>query len=170
MTAPVSNTIPVPIEAEEPAAERATDHLSFCLRASNGSDALSCARIVCEWGRKTPWAPAIDDPETVAESWRPLLEAETAWVGERDGSVIGFCVREDDNITGLYVQSDARRLGMGKALLDLAKQDRDWITVWVYEKNTRARAFYRREGLEEIGREKDEYSPLIYIENRWRRA
>lgn len=112
----------------------------------------------------------IDDPEPVAASWRELLETETSWVAEKEGRVVGFCVRENDNITGFYVQSDMRSIGIGKALLNLAKSDRDWITVWVYEMNEKARAFYRREGLQNIGREKDEHSHLMYVEMRWTRS
>ncbi len=111
----------------------------------------------------------IDEPDAVAASWRDLFESDTAWVAERNDAVIGFCVREDDNITGLYVQSDMRSHGVGKGLMDLAKADRDWLTVWVYELNEKARAFYQREGLYDIGREKDEHSHLMYIEMRWKR-
>lgn len=59
-----------------------------------------------------------------------------------------------------------------KALLDLAKADRDWITVWAYEKNEHARRFYRREGLVEICREMevfDDGSRLMDVEHRWTR-
>ncbi len=139
-------------------------------RAARGSDALRCAEIIREWGAETPWMVPLDDLEPMAASWRDLLETDTAWVAEADGKVIGFCVREDDNITGLYVARDGRRQGVGKALLDLAKANRDWITVWVYELNSRARHFYSREGLIDIGREKDEHSHLIYVETRWTRS
>lgn len=139
-------------------------------RNARAADAPFCASIICAWGAETPWMVPIDDTETVAASWRDLLETDTAWVAEISGHVVGFCVREDHNITGLYVRSDARSLGVGKGLLDLAKVGRDWITVWVYELNELARAFYRREGLRDIGREKDEHSHLIYREMRWKRA
>lgn len=139
-------------------------------RKARAADAPFCASIICAWGAETPWMVPIDDTETVAASWRDLLETDTAWVAEISGHVVGFCVREDHNITGLYVRSDARSLGVGKGLLDLAKVGRDWITVWVYELNELARAFYRREGLRDIGREKDEHSHLIYREMRWKRA
>ena len=52
------------------------------------------------------------------------------------------------------------------------KAYRDWITVWAYEKNTRAREFYRREGLIEISREMENYDDgvsLMDIEHRWTR-
>lgn len=96
-----------------------------------------------------------------------MREVPTSWVAERDGAVVGFCLREDDNITGLYIARRARGAGVGKALLDLAKTDRTWITVWAYEKNTRARKFYRREGCVEVSREVEDGSGLIDLEHRW---
>ncbi len=112
----------------------------------------------------------LDELGPMAASWENMLETDTAWVAENEAGVIGFCVREDDNITGLYVARAAQSFGIGKALLDLAKVDCDLITVWVYEKNSRARAFYRREGFVKIGREKDEHSHLMYVESRWNRS
>ena len=143
--------------------------MTVSYRAACGSDALACAKIICDWGRDTPWMVPIDDADDVAASWRDLLQSDTAWVAERGGGVVGFCVREDDNITGLYLASDAQSQGIGKALLDRAKVGREWIAVWVYELNTRAIAFYEREGLVVVGREKDEHSDLIYVETRWTR-
>jgi len=144
--------------------------MNFTYRPSNGLDSRACAQIIRAWGKETPWMAPLDDLEPMAASWRDMLDTDTAWVAESEGHVVGFCVREDDNITGLYVTRDAQSCGVGKALLDLAKLDRDLITVWVYEKNSRAWAFYRREGLVEIGREKDEDSHLMYIESRWNRS
>ncbi|MEL6583221.1 MAG: GNAT family N-acetyltransferase [Pseudomonadota bacterium] len=110
----------------------------------------------------------LNDLETVAAWWSGCLrEVPTSWVAERDGAVVGFCLREDDNITGLYIARRARGAGVGKALLDLAKTDRTWITVWAYEKNTRARKFYRREGCVEVSREVEDGSGLIDLEHRW---
>jgi len=83
---------------------------------------------------------------------------------------VGFCVRQEDNLTALYVARDFRGQGVGKSLLDLAKADRDWITVWAFEKNPRARKFYRREGCVEITREVDQATGLIDVEHRWTRS
>ena len=84
--------------------------------------------------------------------------------------MVGFCVPEDDNITGHYIARAARHFGAGKRLLDLAKAERDWITVWAYEANTLARKFYRREGLMEIGRENQKGTNLVDVEHRWLRS
>ncbi len=152
------------------AAISAISWMIFQYRPSKRSDAVACATIIRDWGAATPWMVPLDDVEPQAAFWEEMLATDTAWIAERHGQVAGFCVREDDNITGLYVASEAQGFGAGKALLDLAKVNRDWITVWVYEKNLRARAFYAREGLVDIGREKDEHSHLMYIESRWTKS
>lgn len=144
--------------------------MTFTYRTARGSDATACAKIIREWGDDTQWMVPLDSLEPMASWWRALLETETAWVAQKDRRVVGFCVREDDNISGLYVASDAQSCGVGKALLDLAKVDREWITVWAFEKNVLARKFYRREGLVEVGREQDANTGLVDVEHRWTRA
>jgi len=67
----------------------------------------------------------------------------------------------------LYVVSEARSTGIGKGLLDKAKENRDWITVWAYEKNSDALRLYKREGLVEVCREIETSSNLMNIEHRW---
>lgn len=144
--------------------------MTYSFRPGHPSDATACAQIIRDWGGETPWMAPLDDLEPMAASWRDLLRADMAWVAEKEGRVFGFCVREDDNITGLYVAQAARCCGVGKRLLDLAKADRDWITVWAYEANTQARKFYRREGLVEICREIENESNLMNVEHRWTRS
>ena len=139
-------------------------------RRARASDARACATIIRDWGEETSWLGPVDELEPMAAFWAELLSSETAWVAERGGAVIGFCVREDDNIGGLYVARAARGRGVGRALLDRAKEDRDWITVWAYRANAAARRFYRREGLVEISCEPEEETGLMNIEHRWTRG
>lgn len=115
----------------------------------------------------------VDELEPMAEYWSNRFKTDPAWVAERNEGIVGFCVRENDNIAALYVSKKARGAGIGKHLLDLAKEDRDWITVWAYELNTRARKFYVREGLFEVSRALEKYEDgveLVDIEHRWLRS
>ena len=137
------------------------------IRPAKPSDAIACAQIIRDWGDETPWMVPLDDLEPMAASWKDLLTPGMAWVATRGDQVVGFCVREDDNITGLYIAKSARSQGVGKRLLDLAKENRDWITVWAYALNTEALRFYRREGLVEICREPEPDSNLMNVEHRW---
>ncbi len=142
----------------------------FTCRPAIPADAQACAQIIRLWAADTPWMTSLNSLEEMSAWWKGAIENLPSWSAEEDGLVVGFCVREDDNITGLYVASSARGRGVGKQLLDLAKQDRDWITVWAYEKNTNARRFYRREGLVEVSRETETYDDgvsLVDVEHRW---
>lgn len=142
--------------------------MTFSYRFAAERDGRACASIVHEHGMETPWLGPLNEFEQLVEWWQGcLLHVETSWVAEKDGNVVGFCVRQDDNITGLYVCCDARGRGVGKSLLDMAKADQEWITVWAYEQNPRARKFYRREGCVEISREVEEGTNLVDVEHRW---
>lgn len=141
-------------------------------RKALASDAMACAQIIHAWDAEVPWMVPLDHLEPMAEFWGEMFADDPAWVAEIAGHVVGFCSRTDDNINGLYLLAEARNLGVGKALLDLAKADRDWITVWAYEQNPAARRFYRREGLVEICREWEVFSDgsrLMDVEHRWTR-
>ena len=51
----------------------------------------------------------------------------------------------------IFLEPRVFRRGIGTALLDLAKERRrDGFTLWTFQQNERARAFYERHGLEEI--------------------
>lgn len=146
--------------------------MTFKFRQGKPSDAASCAKIIRAWATETPWMTKVDDLEPMAEYWRERFTVDPVWVAEEAGQIVGFCVREEDNIAALYVTSMARGQGVGKRLLDLAKENRDWITVWAYELNTKAREFYRREGLVEVSREPETYGDgitLVDVEHRWKR-
>jgi len=146
--------------------------MTYKYRTAKPADAIACSQIIRDWGDETPWMVPIDHLDSLARFWADQFENDQAWVGETDKGIIGFCARSDDNISALYVAPAARNHGVGKTLLDLAKADRDWITVWAYEKNENARKFYQREGLVEVSREIevfDDGSRLMDVEHRWTR-
>ncbi len=113
----------------------------------------------------------LDDLKPMQDFWIDIFKNDLVWVAETHDRIVGFCTRgvDDgpDNIGALYVVSEVRSTGIGKGLLDKAKQNRDWITVWAYEKNSDALRFYKREGLVEICREIETDSGLMNIEHRW---
>jgi len=106
---------------------------------------------------------AIDSREV---AWRHLLEADAdgrtpAWVGEEASGVVGFVSggppRDADvappaaEIYAIYLRPEARRNGLGTALMDAAvahlrSAGATYLVLWVFEANAPARAFYEALG------------------------
>ena len=64
---------------------------------------------------------------------------------EESKEIAGFIGVNEDYIEGLFVKSDARSKGIGKELLDFVKILKSHLYLHVYEKNSRAICFYKRE-------------------------
>ena len=58
----------------------------------------------------------------------------------------GFIGLEGDWVAGIFVWRPAQGRGVGKALLEQAKEKRSRLSLRVYQDNKRAVAFYQREG------------------------
>jgi GNAT superfamily N-acetyltransferase len=146
--------------------------MTYSYRKAKSSDSKHCVKILREWADETPWMPELDDLKPMEEFWKGIFENDPTWVAEFNAEIIGFCVRNtghENNIGALYVVPEFRNCGVGKHLLDLAKEKCSHITVWAYEKNTKARRFYQREDCNEVSREFDEEVNLVDIEHRWKR-
>lgn len=102
------------------------------------------------------------------------------------GSVLGFVhtgpLRDADldpagraEIFSIYVDPDAWRQGIGSALLDAVEAF--WkpagtreLSLWVFEDNREARAFYERLGwADDGGRQTAEFGGVYPVERRYRR-
>lgn len=76
-----------------------------------------------------------------------LLEAEVFVYEEKD-EIQGFIGLADSYIAGIFVDRRYRSLGVGKKLLDHAKNLHSSLALNVYQQNQRAVSFYLREGFE----------------------
>lgn len=109
--------------------------------------------------------PGIHPPHEVRDhvaGWD--LGARDVWVAEHDERLGAFASLENDWLDSLYVHPDVQGQGLGGALLDVVKSLRpDGFSLWVFESNTPARAFYARHGLVERehtdGSDNEERSP-----------
>ena len=98
-------------------------------------------------------------PESSAERWAitiPRLASDggTLLLAEEDGELIGFASSgpgrgeappRELELYAIYVRASAYGSGLGQRLLDAAIGDRP-ASLWVLERNPRARAFYERNG------------------------
>jgi chorismate mutase/GNAT superfamily N-acetyltransferase len=73
------------------------------------------------------------------------------WVAEDDGGLLGYALVTATWLDHLFVEPGRQSAGIGAALLDVVKGVRPaGFCLWVFESNTRARAFYSRHGLVEL--------------------
>lgn len=98
-------------------------------------------------------------------------DAHEVWVAERveggaEGRVVGYLRMGRAWLDDLYVHPAAAGAGVGAALLELAQAARPGgFSLWVFESNAPARAFYARHGLVELertdGSENEEQAPDV---------
>ncbi len=121
------------------------------LRRARKADCPQMGQILLDWVEQTPWMPRIHPRESYggfAELLKNVGEVTVATEGP-DGRVLGFIARQDADIQALYVASDARGRGVGKALLDHLKKRHARLLLWTFQANEPARRFYLREGFRE---------------------
>ncbi|WP_294777196.1 N-acetyltransferase [uncultured Eubacterium sp.] len=82
--------------------------------------------------------------ETVKEM---LLQAEV-YVYEEGRNIQGFIGLNSEFIEGIFVSSENQSQGIGGLLLNYIKNKKPKVSLYVYQKNTRAISFYQREGFE----------------------
>ena len=103
-------------------------------------------------------------PESSAERWAVTIPrlaggGGVALLAEEDGELVGFASsgpgRGEDpprelELYAIYVRASAYGSGLGQRLLDAAIGDRP-ASLWVLERNPRARALYERNGFAHDG-------------------
>jgi putative acetyltransferase len=78
-----------------------------------------------------------------------LPNAET-WVYESDGRVVGFVALLENEVGAIFVHPSHQRCGVGRRLMDKAKELRGELVVEVFRENTIGRAFYAKYGFTPI--------------------
>lgn len=79
---------------------------------------------------------------------KELLLQATVYVYEDNQEIQGFIGLNDEYIEGIFVSDETQSQGIGKILLNCAKEKRNKLLLKVYQKNTKAILFYQREGFE----------------------
>jgi len=128
--------------------------------------------------------PVLDD---VVAQWRTWLGHDlgdrraTAFVAERAGELVGVVLAAPDpdepdtgHLSRLYVTPPCWAVGIGRRLHDtvlahLAGVGFAAATLWVLERNGRARSWYERLGWTATGDQKTVYAPAGIVDVRYRR-
>lgn len=91
------------------------------------------------------WTPAMfaQERRDIAEKYLPVAET---YVFERNGVVVGFISLLGNEVGGLFVAPQYQGQGIGRALMDWARESRDHLELDVFEANAIGRAFYSAYG------------------------
>ena len=79
---------------------------------------------------------------------KEMLPQAEVYVYENDKKIQGFIGLNGEYIEGIFVAAEMQSRGIGKLLLDYAKDRKSKLLLKVYQKNTRTVRFYQREGFE----------------------
>ncbi|HWO71605.1 MAG TPA: GNAT family N-acetyltransferase [Actinomycetota bacterium] len=157
---------------ERPPARASGERAAPAIRIREGTpaDARACAEVHVEgwrWAYRGLLPDAFLDRLSVEDRERMWREGfaepgeRVAWVAERDGRVVGFCVtgpsedadadRGTAEVYAIYLRPEVVGTGVGRRLFEHAVEDlrrRGFrrATLWVLEANERARRFYERAG------------------------
>lgn len=112
------------------------------IRPAAITDAPAMADVLSRWIDATHWMPRLHTAEQDFAFCQKLLETHEVWVADCNLG-IGFLARQGDRIDALYLAPEIRRMGWGTALLDAVKQDRTALTLWTFQANSGALAFYQ---------------------------
>ena len=116
------------------------------LRPATLLDAGRVGAILSAWIDETPWMPRIHTRAEDIGFAGTMVERGWVTVSETGDTVSGFLARDGDDIHALYVDPDARGHGIGSRLLCDAMRRENTLTLWTFQSNLRAQAFYERHG------------------------
>lgn len=89
---------------------------------------------------------------------KEILPDAEIYVHEDDtaGFIDGFIGLTDNYIAGIFVKEDKQSKGIGKKLLNYVKSIKPNISLSVYQKNTKAVRFYKREQFQIVSENVDD--------------
>lgn len=87
---------------------------------------------------------------------RKMMPEAEIYVFDSGEGILGFIGLQEDYIAGIFTEENNRGRGIGKHLLQCAKQNHSSLSLHVYLKNERAVRFYEREGFMIAGEQSDE--------------
>lgn len=101
---------------------------------------------------------------------KELLPQAQLFLFEEAGCVQGFIGLVDAHIAGIFVAQNKQSKGIGAQLLARAKQEHKTLSLQVYQQNSRAQAFYLREGFTQASACLDEATGEVELLLRWTRG
>jgi ribosomal protein S18 acetylase RimI-like enzyme len=120
------------------------------IRVADAADAAAIARIHLDSRAATmPYLPPQQRSHDEVTTWIRdiVLRRCRTWVAVRDAEIVGYAALDGDLLDDLYLRPDLRRQGIGTLLLDeVRRHSPHGVSLYVFQQNTGARAFYERHG------------------------
>ena len=118
------------------------------IRKLRKADVNRVAKIWLDTNIKSHYFISVQYWKNNFELVKELLLQTTVYVYEDNQGIWGFIGLNDEYVEGIFVSDEMQSQGIGKVLLNYAKDKRSKLLLNVYQKNTRAISFYQREGFE----------------------
>jgi len=118
------------------------------IRLAIPTDAAAIAEVYLASFKATYDFPLAHTDEAVRAWVRDVLPRRAElWVAEESGRILAMLAITPGWIEQLYVAPGAQGRGIGRALLETAKQrSPDGLQLWTFQVNVRAQRFYVRNG------------------------
>ncbi|MDC9592428.1 GNAT family N-acetyltransferase [Xenorhabdus sp. IM139775] len=84
------------------------------------------------------------------------IPAAEVYVDVQGSNVVGFYALHGNNLAAVFVSPDKQGQGIGKALVNDAKNRRTELTLSVYQQNQTSYEFYLSQGFSVVSEEVDE--------------
>lgn len=119
--------------------------MSFRIATARAEQAPVLAGILTGWTDETRWMPRLHSAKEAVGFLSHLIDTRMVLVAETTQGVQGFIAGANGMVDALYVARGARGRGIGRALLARFKRLGP-VTLWTFQANHAAQAFYAREG------------------------
>lgn len=139
------------------------------IRALQKADIDSVADIWLDTNRKAHAFIPASYWERNFTAVKEMLPQAEVYVYETESGIQGFLGLNGEYIEGIFVSEQAQSHGIGKCLLDCAKDRKPALRLNVYQKNMRAIHFYQREGFQILRSGLDATTGEAECEMLWRR-
>jgi ribosomal protein S18 acetylase RimI-like enzyme len=119
------------------------------IRPATAADAAGVADVYLASFKATYDFPLAHTDDQVRAWIRDVvMPTGGTWVAlDADGAIVGMMVVALGDLDQLYVRPDRLGEGIGRRLLDIAKErSPDGLTLYTFQVNERARRFYERHG------------------------
>lgn len=141
------------------------------LRTATPADGPAIAEVLISARVAMTYLPLIHTDAEAAPFIAGVLARSRVRVAVSEGKVVGFAAVADGWFDHLYVLPEHQGAGIGTRLIAWAKETSPTgLDLWVFQRNTRARALYERHGWRVValtdGSDNEEKQPDAHM--RWR--